>query len=220
MAVILPLPRTLPLSDAEREAGLTQPLPAGERILWQGAPDRRLLGARVFRFRLLGIYVALAMGFVITAAVQGGWPVGQAIAMALLALPCAGAGALVLALLGMLMARTTRYTLTNRRIILHIGVAYDRTISIPLSAVVDARIRPGFRGAGDIAFAVKDVGGLNYINLWPHARPWHFMPPQPSMRAVPDAEKACELIGEALVAFNTGGRQREMLADHALAVPA
>ena len=86
--------------------------------------------------------------------------------------------------------------------------------------MVDARIRPGFRGAGDIAFAVKDVGGLNYINLWPHARPWQFMPPQPSLRAVPDAEAACELIGEALIAFNAGGRQREALTGHGLAVPA
>ncbi len=145
LPLILPTPQTPSLNEAERAAGLTHPLPAGERILWQGAPDRRLLGARVFRFRLLGLYVVLAMAFVMAAAVQGGWPVGQAIGMTLLALPCAAAGALVLVLLGALMARTTRYTLTNRRIILHIGVAYDRTVSIPLSAVVDARIRPGFR---------------------------------------------------------------------------
>ncbi len=46
------------------------------------------------------------------------------------------------------------------------------------------------------------------------------MPPQPSLRAVPDAEAACELIGEALVAFNAGGRQREALTGHGLAVPA
>ena len=195
-------------SDAEFRAGLDQPLPAGERILWQSAPSVRHLGSVVFRFRLVAVYLLLLVGVATVLIRDGGWPVGQAFALGLLAVPIGLIGLGVLWVLGALMARTSCYTLTNRRIILHIGVAFDRTISIPLSAVMDASIRPrGKHGLGDIAFSVKDVGGLNYMNLWPHARSFHFMPPQPALRALADAPAACEAIGEALMAFNTAPRQ-------------
>ena len=195
------------LTDAEHRAGLDRPLPPGETILWQGAPSTRKLGPVVFRFRLIGVYLMLLLAFATAMMRDGGWPVGQSVALGLLSLPLGLAGIGVLWLLGALMARTACYTVTNRRIILYIGVAFDRTISLPLSAVTDACIRTrGKGGLGDIAFSVKDTGGLNYLNLWPHARAFHFMPPQPALRALPDAQAACEAIGDALVAFNTGRR--------------
>ena len=195
------------LSDAEFRAGLDKPLPAGEKILWQARPSARHMGAVVFRFRLVAIYLAALVGITVAFFTEGGWPLGPAIAMGLLAIPAGLIGMGALALIGVLMARTSCYTLTNRRIILHIGVSFDRTISIPLSAVTNARIRPrGRKGMGDLAFEVKDVGGLNYMNLWPHARALHFMPPQPALRALPDVKEACDAIGDALVAFNTAPR--------------
>ena len=39
--------------------GLPEPLPAGERILWQGAPDWRALAVDVFHVRAVWIYGAL-----------------------------------------------------------------------------------------------------------------------------------------------------------------
>ncbi|RPF71766.1 photosynthetic complex putative assembly protein PuhB [Aurantiacibacter spongiae] len=195
------------LSEAERRAGLDRPLPAGERILWQGAPSARALGPVVFRFRLVAVYLVLLVALATAMMRDGGWPMGPALALGLLAIPLGLIGLGILWLLGAMMARTACYTLTNRRVILHIGVALDRTISIPLSAITDASIRPRSKiGLGDIAFTVKDTGGLNYLNLWPHARAFHFMPPRPSLRSLPDAPAACEAIGEALVAFNTAPR--------------
>ncbi len=204
-------------SEAERRAGLDQPLPPGETILWQGKPSPRAMGAVVFRFRLVWIYLASLTVVATLLLRDGGWPIVQAVALAILAIPLGLVGLGILALIGVLMARTTTYTLTDRRIVMHIGIAYDRTISIPLSAVTNAAIRPrGRSGTGDIAFSVKDTGGLNYINLWPHARALHFLPPQPALRAVPDVAGVAELIGDALIAYNTAPRQRpvEPVAGH------
>ncbi|MCP9223838.1 photosynthetic complex putative assembly protein PuhB [Erythrobacter sp. LQ02-29] len=201
-------------TDLERQAGLDRPLPPGEKILWQGHPSPRAMGAVVFRFRFVWAYLALLVLMTVWGLRDSGWPMGQSIGLAMLAIPVGMVGLGILALIGLLMARTSTYTLTDRRIIMHIGIAYDRTISIPLSAIIDASIRPrGRKGVGDIAFVVKDVGGLHYINLWPHARAFRLTTPQPALRALPDAAMVAERIGDALFAFNTAPRTPQTAAE-------
>lgn len=196
------------LSEAEQRAGLTDPLPAGETILWQSAPAEKRMGASIFHYRWLMLYVAGAMVLAMFGARQSGYPFGQALAMATLAIPLAAIGFALLEAIGRLSARASTYTLTNRRLILKIGIALDMTVSIPLSAVTDAAIRHGRGRSGDIALTVKDTGGVGYVGLWPHARPWHYSVPSPMLRALPDVEHAAMIIGDALIAFNTAPRVR------------
>lgn len=194
------------LSPAERAAGLTQPLPRGEDILWQVKPDTARMARAVFRLSTVNAYSAAAAIVVAAVAIYDGRPVGQAIAEATLLLPFWLIGLGVLALLGRMTAHATTYTLTNRRLILHIGIAYEMTMSVPLSTITGAALRRGPDGTGDIALTVKDHGGTGYIALWPHARAWHIRKPQPTLRAVPDVEGASEAIGEALLQYNAGRR--------------
>jgi len=51
----------MPNHEHEFEAapGLPEPLPATEKILWQGSPDWRLLGNEAFHLKTLSIYFAL-----------------------------------------------------------------------------------------------------------------------------------------------------------------
>lgn len=217
---------TASLSEAERAAGLTKPLPPAERILWQVRPAPRAMAARIFHLHGVATYFALAAAAVALAAWRGGRPPGQAIAEASLLLPFALASLGLLAILGRMTARATTYTLTNRRLILHIGIAYEMTVSVPLSAIRGAGLRRRADGSGDVVLSVKDAGGAGYVALWPHVRAWTFWRPQPMLRALPDVEAAAELIGDALVAFNAGGRATAAgggIADGpelALAVPA
>lgn len=200
------------MTPAELAAGLSQPLPPAERILWQGKPDRRRLTRDTFRFRWLAGYFGVAALLLFWNAVHGGRPVGQGVAEVLLLLPAAGIAFGLLTLLGAALARASTYTLTNRRLILHLGVAMEMTISIPLSAVSGASLRRGRDGCGDIALTAKDLGGINFVALWPHARSWRVFEPQPMLRAVPDVERIAGLLGDALVAFNAGGRTRAALS--------
>jgi hypothetical protein len=203
------------LSEPERRAGLTDPLSPGETILWQVSPQTDRMAASIFHYRWLALYVAGAMVLGLIGARQSGYPFGQGVAMVMLAIPFAAIGFALLELLGRLTAKAATYTLTNRRLILKIGVALDMTISVPLSAVTNAAVRKGKGATGDIALTVKDGGGVGYLALWPHARPWHVSIPQPMLRALPDVEAAAMIIGDALASFNAGGRVR----DAALAAP-
>jgi hypothetical protein len=193
--------------DAARAAGLDTPLPAAEQILWQGKPDGRALTRSIFHFRALGIYAIVAALIVFTLAVRAR-PLGQAMAETTLLLPFFLAAFGLLSLLGRASARATTYTLTSRRVILHIGVAFEMTISVPLSAIVNAGLRRRHDGSGEIALTVSDVGGVRYIALWPHARFGHFFTPQPTLRGLADPDAVAAAIGEALIAFNARGRRR------------
>ena len=198
------------LSDAERAAGLTQPLPAGETLLWQGKPDPRELTRTVFRLRAVTWYCAAVALAILVAGIVAGRPVGQAVALATLILPVALVAIGLLRLVGWATARATTYTLTSRRVILHIGVAYEMTVSIPLSAITDARLRRGRGDHGEIALAVKDDGGTSYIALWPHARFGRFIKPQPMLRGIDDVDAVRDTLADALVMFNAGGRVRRV----------
>ena len=47
--------------EFEPEYGLPEPLPAGEHVLWQGAPDWRTLARHVFHVRTLVVYFAVIL---------------------------------------------------------------------------------------------------------------------------------------------------------------
>lgn len=194
------------LTPQERAAGLDMPLPMGERIMWQAKPQPRALTRSMFHFRGLLAYAGLA-AFIVFLTAARARPVGQAIAETTLLIPVFLAAFGLLMLIGRATARATTYTLTNRRLILHIGIAYEMTVSVPLSAVTNASLRRRRDGSGDIALSVRDGGGVRYIALWPHARGWRFLKPQPMLRGLGDPDTVADAIGEALVAFNAGGRR-------------
>ena len=196
------------LADAERAAGLTRPLPMGETLLWQGKPDARELTRVVFHLRGVALYCAAIALAILVAGIIVGRPAGQAVALATLILPVALVATGLLRLVGWATARATTYTITSRRVILHIGVAYEMTVSIPLSAITGARLRRGRGSCGEIALTVKDDGGTSYIALWPHARFGRFIKPQPMLRGIGDVETVRDTLVDALVMFNAGGRVR------------
>jgi hypothetical protein len=41
---------------------------------------------------------------------------------------------------------------------------------------------------------------IAYMNLWPHARPFHIAHPQPALRSIPGAEDVAEILRQAMIA--------------------
>jgi len=172
--------------------GLPGRLPPGEEILWQGAPDWRVLARSAFHTRWVAAYFAALTIY----GVASGSLLGAGIT-ALAGAACLG----LLALLAWAIARTTVYTLTNKRIVLRIGVALTTCFNVPLKLMKSAEIRPLDRGHGDIALAI-DQGRIGYLLLWPHARPWRLKDPQPMLRALPEAERVAEMLVKARAAIS------------------
>lgn len=178
--------------DWEPVRGLPGHLPAGEEILWQGSPDWRTLARTVFHLRVvIAYFVALALVGVALGSFGGA--VATAIA--------GGAAIGVVSLLAWAIAKSTVYTLTNRRVVLRIGVALPKCFNLPLRLVTSADLRPLAEGHGDIALALGGGQRIGYAFLWPHARPWHVKTPQPMLRALPDAEDVAARLARACAAL-------------------
>jgi Bacterial PH domain len=174
--------------DDEPVKGLPGFLPKDEEILWQGTPDWKRLAVNALHVRKVAIYFALLAVF---GAVSGSWT-------GVLATVGVGtAGIAILALIAWGTARSTVYTLTNRRVVLRIGIALPKCINLPLSLIKSADLSLNADGTGDIPLTLNAEQRLGYIQLWPHARAWKLREPQPMLRAVPDAQKVATLLARA-----------------------
>jgi hypothetical protein len=164
--------------EIEPIKGLPGNLPKGEEIIWQGEPDWRTLARGVFHTRLVaGWFVIVAMG----AFVAGGTgPLGAAITLFVAAL---GLG--LLAFLAWAQARSTVYTLTNKRLVMRFGVALPKCVNLPLQLIASADLKPVGIDQADIALKTHGRFPLGWLQMWPHVRPWKVAEPQPMLRAVP-----------------------------------
>lgn len=188
------------MSEYEHEPvrGLPGRLPEGEHILWQGTPDWRALARTAFHTRSVGVYFGLLLVWRGAEALLSG---AGAAATLMATAPVALAGAAgvgLLALLAWLSARSTVYTITNRRVVLRFGVAIQKAVNVPFTTIETASLKRRADGTGDIALCVGGPQRIAYLQLWPHVRPWRLAQPQPSLRSVPQAGVAAQILAEAL----------------------
>jgi len=190
--------------ETEPTPGLPEALPKGEQILWQGRPTWKALARHGFHLRLLALYfVALAAWSAAELAAAGATPaamVGGAVWLIVL-----GVIPVVLVMaFAYASARTTLYTVTDRRIVMRVGVALPLTVNLPLSAVGSATMRRYADGGGDIILAMEGRRRVSYVALWPHLRGLSVLQPRPMLRAVPDVEAAAQALANALAASVPG----------------
>lgn len=178
--------------------GLPAELPAGERILWQGSPEWTDLAISAFHVRKVIVYFGvLAVGAALLR-LSSGEGIAAAAVPFLWLVPMGAAAAGLLALLAWASARTTIYTVTDRRLVMRIGVALDMTINIPFKLIDSAAVRLRANGQGDIPFTLHPGNHLAYLMLWPHARPGRYARPEPMLRSLQGADRIASLISAAL----------------------
>lgn len=174
--------------------GLPGMLPPGESIVWQGAPDWKVLARTAFHVRLVAGYFALLAAWAFVNALAGGG-LSPAAFFGFGATVLAGAASVgLLHLIAWASARTTIYTLTEKRLVLRIGIALPKCINLPLSAIGAADLADLGNGVGDLSLTPAGTQRLGYLALWPHARPWHLAAPQPMLRALPRAAGVAAMI--------------------------
>jgi hypothetical protein len=186
--------------DFEPVPGLPELLPKGERLLWQGAPDTKALALDAMRLRTVGAGFAVLTVWRAAAGWHDKEPLGAIASTVSGTLLFAALALTVLAVSGVLMARGTVYSLTSRRLVIRHGVAMPMAINIPFSRIDSAGLTTGRHGIGSIAFMPHARSRTSYVALWPHARPWRIVRPEPMLRCIPDAAKVARLAAEALAA--------------------
>ena len=178
---------------------LIEPLPAGERILWQGKPLPAAFLKQIFHVQLVVAYVGLLLGWCLVTGVQSGH-LGQAIAASL---NFAGLSAVAVALFAGLawgLARTTTYTITTARVIFEYGLALPKALSLPFAAVDEASLRETDGRAGDLVLVLRPGQRVSYALLWPHVRPGSVWRGEPMLRALTDMPAAAQILSRALAA--------------------
>lgn len=177
------------------ELQLPSDLPPDEHVLWFGKPNLFGLWRRAYRADFVALYFA---GLTIWAAVDG---TPNSLVSAFVA---GGASLALLALLAYLNARTTLYLITNRRVVIRVGVALTVFHNLPFNQIGSAALRAYGDGTGDVA--MKPVAGqrISYWSLWPCARPLRFRETEPALRAVANARDVARILTRAMIEANGG----------------
>ena len=205
--------------EFEPQYGFPERLPVGEHILWQGSPDFVTLARRVFQIRKLALYFALLMAYMVVPALwQGASPLVALASLKWLG-PLALLGLGSVALLAWLTARTTVYTLTDKRIVMRVGIVLTITFNLPLTSLAAAGLRRHQGGFGDITLALAGRDRIAWLHLWPSVRPWHFNRPEPMLRGVAHAEAVARQVTQAWVAATGGAAQGVAAAAHPASSP-
>lgn len=176
--------------------GLPEVPPKGEEILWQGQPHWFALALDALN---LGWIAAYFVGFAIWRAVVAGTslPFWEAVRTGspflILGAVCCG----ILLAIAYVQAKSTVYTITNRRVAMRIGAALTVTLNLPYRWIGTARLDLRRRGNGTIALELLGDTRLGYLTTWPHVRPLHFGTTQPALRCIPDAAKVARILAEA-----------------------
>lgn len=187
--------------EIEPIPGLPDYLPPGERLLWQGAPHWRPLAMRAFRLRAVMIYFAVLMAWRGTSAALDGGSLREIFDATLSLAPLALGAVAILLVIAVLSARTTMYSITDRRVVMRIGMALPVTLNIPFEGIEGASLAEHSDRSGDIALSLTNNGRIGYLVLWPHARPWRYAKPEPMLRALENPQVAADVLGRALAGY-------------------
>ena len=144
----------------------------GETVLWQGRPLIGGLARHLFHIRAVMGYFAVLAVWSLASAHEDGFRANAAlIATAWIVVPGLAAAAAVLYAMSWMIVATTHYTITDRRVIMQMGVALPIALTLPLRQIGSADVKLNTDGSGDISLSLGDQK-LAYLLIWPHARPW------------------------------------------------
>ena len=191
-----------PEHEFEPELGLPERLPKGERILWQGSPDTKAILSKVFHIKILGIYFGLLLAYRFVSGFNDGEPITVILfsAATILALSSLGLG--LIGLIAYLIASTAVYTITNKRVVMRIGIVLNMTFNLPLKMIESADCGFTKKGTGDIYLKLSKGYKIAIFHLWPHARPGYWAAPQPTLRGIQHCAEVAQVLVDAWAVEN------------------
>lgn len=184
--------------DFEPVRGLPAVLPEGEVLLWQGTANWKALAIRAYHVRKVAVYFLALMLCRIGFGIGNGHTAAAILVSCMMLLGLGCAAICVLSVLAYLNGTSTVYSITSRRVVLRHGIAVPLSMNIPFTLIQSAGLRIHSDGTGDIALSLPREQRVGYLISWPHLRPGHFTLPQPSFRALADAQRAAEILATAL----------------------
>jgi hypothetical protein len=186
-----------PEHEFEAELGLPEKLPQGEQILWQGSPDLKTLLFKVFHMKGLLVYFGLLLAYRVISGVMDGEAFSVVFFAGLQIMIFSSIGLGLICILGYLMASTAVYTITNKRVVMRIGIVLNMTFNFPLKMIESADCGIAKNGCGDIYLKLKGDSKIAIVHLWPHSRPSKWAVPQPTLRSIKNCSEVAKILVDA-----------------------
>jgi hypothetical protein len=177
--------------------GLPELLPSGEQMLWQGSPDWRTLARRAFHVRKLVVYFAALVALRVAVVASGPATAGDLLVSALWMVLLGATAIGLMTLMAWLSARSAVYTITDKRVVMRIGIVLTLTFNIPFKRIEGAGLHLDANGTGDLPLTLTGEDRIAWLHLWPHARAWRLERPEPMLRCVPHAGEVARLLAQA-----------------------
>jgi hypothetical protein len=80
---------------------------------------------------------------------------------------------------------------------MRLGIVLTVSFNLPLKQIASANVRMLHNGFGDISLALQGSDRIGWVHLWPSVRPWRITKPEPTLRAVADAQQVAEKLRDA-----------------------
>jgi hypothetical protein len=209
-----------PEHDHEPVEGLPGRLPAGEHIVWQGRPNSRGVARQVLKSRWIAAYFCIAAAWSVAVGINDGVaPGGILIQLGWIAVLAASVFALI-ALYARAVARTSMYTITNRRVVMRVGVALSASFNLPFAQVTGADFRERKGGEGDLSMQLKPGHTLTSAVFWPHQRGRVWSKLQPEMICLKDVRDVAAILALQLQAHSARHAEAQAMSADEKPVPA
>jgi hypothetical protein len=209
-----------PEHEFEAAPGLPESLPAGERILWQGSPGTWSIARDVLRLRWIAGYFGVLLAWQAASSLHDGAGASQVLGALAFTLTLALVACGLIAAFAWLVSRTSVYTVTDRRVVLRIGVVLNVTFNLPFGRIDAAAVRSRPDGSGDLSLLLTDPDRIAWVHLWPHARPWRLKRTEPTLRGIAQVQQVARVMVDALATHRDRAAAGETMATAAAATSA
>ena len=173
--------------EFEPTFGFPEALPASEKVLWQGSPCAWLIARRIFFLPHLFFYFLIlsCLALIFNSEVLS----LQDLFVKFLSYMALGMVAIFLLLaISHLISSTTVYSITDKRVVMRIGIVLNLSLNIPFGKIETAACKAYPDKSGDISLNLVPDNKIAYLHLWPHCRPWFFSSPRPRLSCLKDIE--------------------------------
>jgi len=174
-------------------------LPAGERVLWQGAPDQRAIARWFLRERWVLGFVALSAGLGVAAAlrhVEGLGP--RLIGVGTLSVILAIVAIVAIRVFAWQIAKSSSYVITDRRVYFNIGMVLRADANVPYSSVDRIDLLRRSDGSADLMVTLAGDTEIPWLLLFPHMSWRGATRGRPTFRGLRAPEPAADAISNAL----------------------
>ena len=177
-------------------------LPAGETVLWTGAPDPRALARYLLRERWCLAFVAFSFSLGVAEAsrhVDGTMP--RLLGVATLSAIMAIFAIVSIRLMAWQIAKSSKYVITDKRVYFNIGIVMRADANIPYSSLEGVDLRRRSDGSADLMLQLTGEQEIPWLLLFPHMT-WHGGPRgRPTFRSLRDPQTAADAVVTALRAY-------------------